>query len=105
MRISTAESTLIFLEQSPDKCPSANSRTIALFLRWQVFEKGENLLDLNNQATIQDVNAKDLKYVGDWNEMNSVNQFLSAVTTIHTQKDQSGEYVNICDDAFLREHQ
>jgi len=55
-------------------------------------------LDLNNQATIKDVNGEDLKCVGDWNEMNSVNQFLSAVTTIHTQKDQSGDYVNICVD-------
>ena len=39
-----------------------------------------------------------MKCVGVWNEMNSVNQFLSAVTTIHTQKDQSGEYVEICND-------
>jgi len=96
--IGDAESTLIFLEQSPDKCPSANSRTIALFLRWHVLEEGENLLDLNNQAIIKDAKGKDLKCVGGWNEMNSVNQFLSAVTTIHTQKDQSGDYVDICND-------
>ena len=61
MLIGDAESTLIFLENSPAKCPSANSRTVALFLRWKVFEKGTLLLDLDNTSTVKDVNGEKLK--------------------------------------------
>ena len=102
MLIGDAESTLIFLDNSPAKCPSANSRTVALFLRWKVFEKGTLLLDLDNTSTVKDVNGEDMKNVGDWNENNSINQFLSAVTTFHVQNDQSGGYLDVCSDC-LRE--
>ena len=100
MLIRDAESTLIFLDNSPAKCPSANSKTIALFLRCKVFEKGTVLLDLDNTSTVKDINGEDMKNAGDWNENNSINQFLSAVTTFHVQNDQSGEYVDVCADCL-----
>jgi len=84
----------------PDKTPSMNADSVALYMLYKTGEEGADLCRMDSDDAVLDVNGDIITCSGEWNCMVSVEQFLTSISAAHRGISQSGCYRNSCPDCF-----
>ena len=84
----------------PDKTPSMNADSVALYMLYKTGEEGVDLCRMDSDDPVLDVNGDIITCSGEWHCMVSVEQFLTSISAAHRGISQSGCYRNSCPDCF-----
>ena len=101
--------SLLMLQEFPPTpfCPSMRPETIKKFVVFKRSPKDTPLVS-DDGTPAKDVNGKEMLCSGGWNAPTNVDQFLSAVSAVHSARNQDGPYQDVCtgcveDDLKLRD--
>ncbi|XXQ35790.1 Uncharacterized protein PBTT_05723 [Plasmodiophora brassicae] len=104
-RIGDFESLIILDERAPTEfCPSMSADTLMAFIDFKVLPPGTPVVVHRDDAVSSHRVGPVLDYfsrqpilaTGAWNDPNSCNQLLSAVSDLHVARHQSGQYSEPC---------
>eukprot|EP00474_Spongospora_subterranea_P004289 CRZ04747.1 hypothetical protein [Spongospora subterranea] len=91
------QSLLIMLDHPPEPfVPSMSIESIQLLIDSKTGVKGEPLINRHG-VLVKDIFGRPMVAQGGWNDPAIVAQLLSAVSGIHSARQQRGQYLEACD--------
>jgi hypothetical protein len=108
-RIGDFESLIIFKERAPIKfCPSLSADSLIAYIDYKILPAGTPVVISADTAVNHDrigpaldiFTEQPLVATGSWKCPGAVNQFLSAISTLHVTRDQGGQYCEPCSDCI-----
>jgi hypothetical protein len=94
------QSLLIMLDRPPEPfVPSMGVESIRLFIDSKTGVKGTSLVDRHG-VLVKDVLGRNMVVQGGWNDPTIVAQLLSAISGIHSARQQRGQYLEACQDCI-----
>lgn len=96
------ESMLLLLEKPSEPfCPAMSPSTIANYIRFKRGEKEQKLVDASTEQPLKDIFGKEIFCVQQWIDPKNVDQFLSAIGTMHASKDHRESFFDCCKECIV----
>ena len=89
------DSMLLLLKKPPAHCPAMNVLTVESFLRFKRLDKGEPMLDINDEP-ILDVLGNPMTAEGSWNNPENRGTYRAAINDVHVANSHTAEYEESC---------